>query len=78
MPVIQPAQEPTKPCQLQVNNSGAWKTVVHFDAASHDQVKCIETASELLSMVAPTTAFRLITQGELAPLMWLKNGIWSK
>jgi hypothetical protein len=75
MPVTQPSKEPT---QLQVNNSGAWKTVVHFDAADQRQVKAVETAAELLSMVAPKTTFRLMGNGHLAALMWIKNGVWSK
>jgi hypothetical protein len=74
MPVTPP---PTKPAQLQVNNSGAWKTVVHFDADNQHQAKAVETAAELLSMVAPKTTFRLIGDGHLAPLTWIKAGAWS-
>jgi hypothetical protein len=45
----------TKPVKLQVNNSGAWKNVIRFDAA--DEVACAEAmdAAEKLGSIGDVT-----------------------
>jgi hypothetical protein len=79
MPLTQPAQQPTKPCQLQVNNSGAWKTVVRFDAASPDEVEGVEHGAEMLHNVNQDSRFRIATDDGLqTALMYLEKGEWRK
>lgn len=70
---------PLKPCFLQVNNSGAWKSVVSFDAADTEKVKLVETGAECLQQASPRTKFRMVTaDGLQTPLFHLENGTWRE
>lgn len=73
----QPAPAPIKPVQLQVNNSGAWKTVVSFDAADEAQTRRIERAAEALHQVDSASTFRIVTKEHPKQvLMHLDNQQW--
>lgn len=71
-----------KPCKLELNNSGAWKTLGKFDAAVEDATDDIMTAAEQLAeaLNEPTTgrtalvSLRIIAEGDTAPLMTWKQG----
>lgn len=66
-----------KPCNLQLNNSGAWKTVVTFDSDDKKSVQAVETAAELLATVDEGLRMRIATAGAHAePLMYLEHGLW--
>lgn len=68
-----------KPCVLQVNNSGAWKNVLRFDAANTDQVSKVEQGAELLHEACPRITFRMATDdGTQTVLFRLSEGQWSK
>ncbi len=68
---------PTKPVQLQVNNSGAWKTVVCFDAADESQVRKIERAAETLHQCDGASTFRIVTKEHPKQvLMYLEDQQW--
>lgn len=68
-----------KPCQLQANNSGAWKSIVSFDAADTEKVKLVETGAECLQQASPRTKFRMIAaDGLQTVLMHLENGQWRQ
>lgn len=67
----------TKPCQLQANNSGAWKNLGTFDAAITADVQQIESGAEAIQSVCPGTKFRIVTADGLhTPLFHLENGAW--
>lgn len=71
------APAPIKPVQLQVNNSGAWKTVVYFDAADESQTRRIERAAESLHQVDARSTFRIVTKEHPQQvLMHLDNQQW--
>lgn len=77
MPVTTPPQ--AKPCILQVNNSGAWKTVLHFDAANARDVEAVENGAEMLHNVNQASRFRIATDDGLqTALMYLEKGQWRK
>jgi hypothetical protein len=72
---------PTKqrPVHLQLNNSGAWKNLVSFDADMQADADKAMEAAELLQQVNAKTRFRIVTQGSLpAVLMTLESGKWSE
>jgi hypothetical protein len=76
MPVTNP-KPGSKPCVLQVNNSGAWKTVLHFDAAIDIQVNDVQNGAELLHNVNQASRFRIATDDGLqTALMHLEKGQW--
>lgn len=67
-----------KPVQLQVNNTGAWKTVCRFDAA--DQIAGIKVmdAANNLQQIDSSLKFRIATGDGLAiALMHLDKGEWK-
>ena len=77
MPVSEPSA--TKPCILQVNNSGAWKTVVHFDAADTEETEGVEHGAQMLHAVNQASRFRIATDDGLqTALMYLEKGEWRK
>lgn len=76
-----------KPCKLELNNSGAWKTLGKFDAALEDATDDIMTAAVHLAeaLNAPDTgrtaqvSLRIVAEGDTAPLMTWKQGEgWRK
>jgi len=54
-----------KPVQLQLKNSGSWKTVVRFDAADEHQADPAMEAAEMLHRLNPHSAWRIATEGAL-------------
>lgn len=72
-------QEHRKPVQLQLNNSGAWKTIVKFDAAEDDISDKVVAAAIFLSGIDQTTRFRITTRDTLPEvLMYMDKGEWRK
>jgi hypothetical protein len=66
-----------KPCQLQLNNSGAWKTVVHFDAADDTRSDNILQVAIYLSGVDHSARFRIATCDPLPQvLVYVDKGEW--
>lgn len=77
MPVTNP-KPGSKPCVLQVNNSGAWKTVCHFDDAVADQAGRVREAALSLQFVNDRSRFRIATDdGKQTVIAWLDNLIWK-
>lgn len=71
-------QELLKPVQLQVNNSGAWKTVCRFDADDQESGVKVMDAAYSLQQVDASLKFRIATGDGLAnSLMHLEKGEWK-
>ena len=69
----------TKPCQLQLNNTGAWKTIVKFDANHEGTVGKVMVAAIALQEVNPRANFRIVTCHSLPlVLMHLESGDWRE
>lgn len=51
----------SRPVQLQVNNSGAWKTVARWDAGNDRASSSAHEAAELLGEINPTQTWRIAT-----------------
>jgi len=70
-----------KPVKLQINNTGAWKDVTHFDA-QHDHVgdQVLEAANTLGQIDAHRVSYRLVTEGALPEVLmsWSKDGGWKE
>lgn len=67
-----------KPSQLQVNNTGAWKTVCRFDAGDQDAGAKVMTAAIHLQQVDSSLKFRIATADHRAlALMQLQKGEWK-
>ncbi len=68
-----------KPVQLQVNNSGAWKTVLRFDAADECAGDQVQRGCLTLAQAVPDLRMRIATV-EALPLVltYLNGGEWSK
>lgn len=47
--------------QLQVNNSGAWKTVVRFDPRDRVQMACARDGAAILYRIDPAFKWRIAT-----------------
>jgi len=68
----------TKPVQLQVNNTGAWKNVCNFDAANVAAADKVTDAAEALQQIDPSLKFRIATRDGLnEALMHLVKGEWK-
>lgn len=83
MPLTAPPPPPppnvAKPCILQVNNSGAWKTVLHFNGADPEEVEGVEHGAEMLHNVNQASRFRIATDDGLqTAMMYLEKGEWRK
>ena len=50
---------PARPVQLQVNNSGAWKTVTRWDAGDDEASGMAHDAVALLGAVDPNSTWRI-------------------
>lgn len=57
-----PADNTTRPVQLQVNLAGAWKTVLHFDAGDAIAADQVQQGALMLHEAAPITSFRIATR----------------
>lgn len=62
-----------KPVQLQVNNSGAWKTVISFDAGKNMESEEVLSAAGTLGCIDGKCTFRIVTNDGLQDLLM----IWS-
>ncbi len=62
-----------KPVKLQVNNSGAWKDVVRFDADDAIAQDKVMAAVESLGTVNPDIKWRICTADSLQAVLM----IWS-
>lgn len=72
-------QEHHKPVQLQLNNSGAWKTIVKFDAADDMASDQVMEAAKQLRSIDSAIKFRIATAEALpAVLMYLDGPDWRK
>lgn len=72
-------KEHKKPVQLQLNNSGAWKTIVKFDAAEEDDSDSVMDAAQTLQIVDESARFRIATRdAQPLVLMYLDKGEWRK
>lgn len=73
------ATERAKPAKLQLNNSGAWKDVVRFDAADTEQTDAVTDAAEALGQVPGNRlTFRLVKDdgtGEVL-MYWTAQEKW--
>lgn len=58
-----------RPVVLQVNTSGAWKTIVQFDAGDDTGVESVQGAAEALHSVDPATAWRIATTDRLPQVL---------
>lgn len=68
-----------KPVQLQVNNSGAWKTVLRFDASDDCVGDQVQRGCLLLAQAVPDLRMRIATTESLPlVLTYLTGGEWSK
>ena len=66
-----------KPVQLQLNNSGAWKTVVKFDAADQSTSDKVVDAAVALSSIDTSVKFRIATHDALQQvLLYIDKGEW--
>lgn len=50
-----------RPVQLQANNSGAWKTVLQFDAGNDVAATKVQQAVAMLHEAAPGTSWQIAT-----------------
>lgn len=72
-------QEHRKPVQLQLNNSGAWKTIVKFDAADDMVSLHVMEAAKMLRSIDGFIKFRIATAEALpSVLMYLDGPEWRK
>lgn len=71
---------PARPVQLQVNNSGAWKTVLRFDAGDDAAGHQVQQAVQMLHQADPGPGWRIATRERLpVVLMHLSRstyGLW--
>ena len=72
-------QPHAKPVQLQVNNTGAWKTIVPFDAADALATGYAQEAATMLKRIDARNQFRIATrEGLPVVLMRLDDDLnWS-
>ncbi|HEX7866553.1 MAG TPA: hypothetical protein VF555_16475 [Variovorax sp.] len=70
-----------KPVKLQLNNTGAWKDVVHFDAANDIASETVlDAANTLGGLDAGRVTFRIVTEDALPEVLmsWSKANGWKK
>ncbi len=70
----------TRPCKLQINQTGAWRDVVRFDLDGVDEVALTATASHLVQIADPagrTTLRIVVADVYAAPLLrWDREKGW--
>ena len=64
------ASDKTRPVRLQVNNSGAWKDVVRFDAGDTGATDKVTDAVEMLGPVDPKVTWRIATDDGLQTVLF--------
>lgn len=69
----------SKPVKLQVNNSGAWKDVVRFDAGDHVASSEVMEAAATLGRIADRTTWRICTDDGLQSVLmhWSVKHGWK-
>ena len=68
-----------KPVQLQLNNSGAWKNVVQFDAADQVTSDKVVEAAVALSAIDTSARFRIATHDAFQQvLLYVGKGEWRE
>lgn len=71
-----------RPVQLQLNNSGAWKTVVRFDAGDEARVAAVQRAAQELYEADQRTSWRIATDERhpvvLRAMSASTYGLWMK
>lgn len=68
-----------KPVQLQLNNSGAWKTIARFDADDAAAGDCAQKGALLIFAADSNSKFRIATAEALpSVLLRLENGEWRR
>lgn len=76
------AAETKRPVQLQLNNSGAWKTVVRFDAGDDGWAQQVQHAAQQLWEVDQRTSWRIATDERnpvvLSAMCASTYGLWMK
>jgi hypothetical protein len=72
------AQEQTKPVKLQVNNSGAWKNVLRFDAADDAVAAQVMEAAATLGQIGRMT-WRICVDDslDLVLMTWTEAKGWT-
>ena len=74
-----PKSSKIKPVKLQINAKGAWKDVIHFDAASDDESDRVISAACTLAEIDGGVTFRIVTD-EVTPerlMQWTKQDGWQ-
>ncbi|KLN57647.1 hypothetical protein [Variovorax paradoxus] len=69
-----------RPVKLQINNSGAWKDIAHFDAGN--DVACmhvLDAAKTLGEIDAQRVQYRVVTEDALPEVLmtWSKDDGWK-
>ncbi|MGK2897818.1 MAG: hypothetical protein ACSLE9_03920 [Burkholderiaceae bacterium] len=75
-----PAATVRRPVQLQVNNSGAWKTVTRWDAGNDEASSMVHEAVALLGAADSSCTWR-ITTAESYPVVlkhWDSKNGWQE
>ncbi|WP_198086634.1 hypothetical protein [Variovorax sp. E3] len=68
-----------RPLKLQLNNSGAWKDVVHFDGADETEAeRVLEAATTLGDLDTGNVTFRVVTEDAYPEVVtsWSKHFGW--
>jgi hypothetical protein len=68
-----------RPVQLQLNNSGAWKTLVRFDAGNEALAEKAYQAGTLLADINPDLGLRIATAEPLPSVLvrWVAGQGWK-
>lgn len=68
-----------KPVNLQVNNSGAWKSIVHFDASNDMECQEVMSAAGTLGCIDGKCTFRIVTNDGLQTVLmhWSVKDGWK-
>lgn len=69
----------TKPVTLQVNNSGAWKTVIRFDADKDMECAEVLSAAGTLGCIDGRCKFRVVMDNGLQAVLmhWSAKDGWT-
>lgn len=69
----------TKPVTLQVNNSGAWKSVIRFDANDDMKSTQVLDAADTLARIDGRSKFRVVMDNGLQAVLmhWSAKDDWK-
>ena len=70
--------QPPRPVQLQINNTGAWKTLARFDAGDGEAADKAHAAGQLLGELSPKATLRIATDEALPCVLtrWTAEDGW--